>query len=148
LSRLINYLRLSSQDKRLVLGTFGLLGIIRVGLWLLPFQTLRNILAKFTPVPGSSQATANSETVKKIVRTVRSLSHYIPRATCLTQALAVTVLLSRRGQPASLQIGVSKGERGRLEAHAWVEIQGRIVIGKQSNHSRYAVLSSLEKAIL
>jgi hypothetical protein len=31
--------------------------------------------------------------------------------------------------PRSLRIGVAKGEAGKLEAHAWVESQGRIVIG-------------------
>jgi len=53
----------------------------------------------------------------------------IPRSTCLPQALAAESLLTRGGLPAVLQIGIMKTADGKLAAHAWVESDGRIVVG-------------------
>jgi hypothetical protein len=55
------------------------------------------------------------------------------------------MLLARIGQPAALRIGVARSEEGRFQAHAWVESQGRIVVGKLPDLRRYAVLPPLEK---
>ena len=63
--------------------------------------------------------------------------------TCLPQALAAQVLLERCGYPARLRVGVVKGGEGQLEAHAWVESQGRIIVGG-AEVERYIPLSGLE----
>jgi hypothetical protein len=55
-------------------------------------------------------------------------SRFVPKATCLVQALAGQALLARRGHAARLHIGVSKPE-GRFEAHAWLEDEGRPILG-------------------
>ena len=44
-------------------------------------------------------------------------------ATCLRQALLIHFLLRRRGFSPELKIGVRR-EQARLDAHAWVELQG------------------------
>jgi hypothetical protein len=43
--------------------------------------------------------------------------------------MAAQVLLRRNGHPADLRFGVRRSER-KLEAHAWVESRGRVVIGR------------------
>ena len=53
----------------------------------------------------------------------------VPAATCLPQALAAEALLTRGGLPADLRIGVMKEASGKLLAHAWVESDGRVVVG-------------------
>jgi hypothetical protein len=53
----------------------------------------------------------------------------VPHATCLPQALAAASLLAHAGHEAELHIGVKKNTKGKLEAHAWVESAGRIVVG-------------------
>jgi hypothetical protein len=58
--------------------------------------------------------------------------------------LAAQVLLSRQGRPAHLQIGVAKSQEGQLEAHAWVESQGWIVIGKLNDISRFTPFPPLD----
>jgi hypothetical protein len=68
----------------------------------------------------------------------------VPGATCLSQALAAQTLFLRQGYPAELHIGVAKNETGQLEAHAWVESEGQVVIGDLQNLSRYTPLPSLE----
>jgi hypothetical protein len=52
-------------------------------------------------------------------------------------------LLNWYGYASELRIGVAKGEQGELEAHAWVEYQGKVIIGGLSTLSRYVPLPSL-----
>ena len=54
----------------------------------------------------------------------------LPERPCLTQALVLQYLLLRRGDDAAeLHIGVTKDEDGTLQAHAWVEHEGHVLIG-------------------
>ena len=57
-----------------------------------------------------------------------SAARFVPDATCLPQALAAEAILRRRGHPADLRLGVSRGDDG-VEAHAWVESYGRVIVG-------------------
>ena len=82
--------------------------------------------------------------MEQVVWAVTVASQYVPAATCLTQALAAQVLLSRLGHPASLRIGVSRDEAGEFQAHAWVECQGRVVIGGVQALSRFTPLPPLD----
>ena len=59
---------------------------------------------------------------------VRAISRYVPRATCLTQALVLHIMLRQEGLPSRIRIGVSK-DAGHFEAHAWVESHERVIIG-------------------
>jgi hypothetical protein len=108
---------------------------------------LRRLLAKLRlakPIVGEE----HSANIEKIVWAIAIASRYVPAATCLTRALAGLVLLTQHGEPALLQIGVVKNEAGKLEAHAWVENRGRIVIGAAPELLRYTRLTSLEGKLL
>src|SRR5437762_9506584 len=128
MKRLRKFLLLTAAERNLLIRTVLLLGAIRVGLSLLTFRTLRSLLARVTPARGGFRALRHSSP-DQVARAVTAASRYVPRATCLTQALAAQVLLTRQGYPVCLRIGVAKGEGGQLEAHAWVENQGKVVIG-------------------
>ena len=52
--------------------------------------------------------------------------HQLYPITCLRQALALQVLLARRGTAAELRLGVRKDAQ-RLLAHAWLEFDGQIL---------------------
>lgn len=57
--------------------------------------------------------------------------------TCLTRALAAEALLPASMQPA-LIIGVASGGRAsRLDAHAWIEVDGQVVVGGPAPVARY-----------
>ncbi len=141
MKRLRKFNSLTSGDHRLLLGTFVWLGLVRLGLWLLPFGTWRRLLASVSranPV-GAKQG---SPTAGKIVWAVDAASRYMPGgAKCLARALTAQVLMSRRGYSPQLRIGVAKGEEGQLEAHAWVESQGQVVIGHLRDLSRFTPLA-------
>lgn len=144
MKRVYNFLRLPAPDRRLLAESALLLGAIRVGLWLLPFQTLLHGLARMTPRTAEAQ-TADCGSIHRVVWAVTVASRSVPGARmCLTQALATQVLLGRRGHITHLHIGVARSDKGQLEAHAWVESRGSIVIGNLGNLSHYTPLPSLE----
>lgn len=115
---------------------------MRIGLWLLPSAIIRRLLAHMTS--GShSLSNADQASRDRIIWAVVVASRYIPKATCLTKAMVAQVLLEQEGYPACLQIGVAKSDVGKVEAHAWVESQGQVVIG-ESGLKRYTPLSAFE----
>lgn len=138
--KLSSFFRLPLGQKKLICWSFVLIVAIRIGLWLLPFGLLSRLLNRFGTV--EKKKTADWTTVQHIVRSVRISSRYVPGATCLTQALASRFLLRISGQASDLKIGVEKDENNRFGAHAWIEVDGRIVIGKLPRHHRFAVLNS------
>lgn len=144
MQRLLKFIALSSGDHQLLLKTFMLLGLVRLGLRLLPFPTLRKVLVSISRVK-SFPSKVNQTQVAKSVWAVNQSSRYMPGGVkCLARALTTQVLMSRRGYPAELCIGVAKNETGKLEAHAWIESQGQVLIGQLQDLSRYTLLPSWE----
>jgi Transglutaminase-like superfamily len=142
--RLRNFFRISRGDRQLLVMSLILLAAIRLGLWLLPFRTLLKLLTRISQPIKNAQIT-NLVTVGKIVWVVNVVSRYMPGVKCLARALTTEVLMRRHQLSSQLCIGVAKTERGKLEAHAWVEYQGKVVIGGLSNLSKFVPLPSLGK---
>lgn len=144
--RLNKFLRLPSADRRLLLNSIWLVWAVRLGLWLLPFPTLRRLLAKLSKGTSSQM---NPDLLSRVAWAVTVSSEYIPQATCLTQALATKILLGRRGQPAVLRIGVTREEGGEFLAHAWIESNGEVVIGGSGSLlKRYTAIPNAGKDII
>lgn len=73
----------------------------------------------------SSRALLTPVRMASAIRAVGIRTH----ASCLEQGLALVMLLTITRIPARLVIGVSRLD-GAIAAHAWVEYQGRIVLGE------------------
>jgi hypothetical protein len=98
----------------------------RASLWLVPFRRLQPGLDYFSrarAIPSAPRAS-----VEKLSWAVSAASRFVPQATCLTQAVALHVLLKRAGHQSRLRIGVAS-KNGEFESHAWVENQDHVVIG-------------------
>lgn len=118
------FARSSAVERRLLLQAFVVVPAVRLGLWLLPFRVVHR-LVRDRRVSGRTAVPA-----ERIVWAVTAASARVPRATCLTQALAASVLLPRYGHDATLRVGVAKDEDGRLRAHAWLESGGTTILGE------------------
>jgi Transglutaminase-like superfamily len=139
MKRLHKFFRLPRSERWLLIKAALLLGLIRIGLRLLPFQTLRQLLDS-----ASKSRAVNQLSSDRIAWAVTAASRYVlGDKPCLTQALAVQLLLKRQGYPASLRIGVAREGRGELQAHAWVESQDRVVVGG-GELSRYTPLPAFD----
>ncbi len=140
MTRLNKFLRLPFSEKILFIKAYILVGIIRLGLSVLPFMTLRNVLRVIGPAIAGVDEQLSEE---KLIWAVAAASRFIPKATCLAQALAIQLFLKQSGREALVHIGVDRGEGGRLGAHAWVESRGKVLFG-ESNLGRYTHLLALE----
>jgi hypothetical protein len=112
---------------------------VRVALWIVPFARLRQAVVSLAhprvSFAHSRSGRASRYSAEQLSWAVRAVSQYVPRATCLTQALVLHILLRREGLQSRIRIGVSK-DAGHFEAHAWVESQDQVVIG-DSGLQRY-----------
>jgi hypothetical protein len=79
--------------------------------------------------PPSNRTGASRE---EICHSVEIAARFVPGATCLAKAHVGCTLLNRFGYPAQIKIGVLK-DSSNLRAHAWVECDGRVVIGATTN---------------
>ena len=64
------------------------------------------------------------------IRAVEASGRVVPGSNCLSEGLTAWVLLTRAGRQPMLRVGVAKGRR--LQAHAWVECDGAVVVGGDS----------------
>jgi len=144
LSKVFTFLQLNRSDKYLLIRVVALLLAIRMGLSVVPFSVLLALLRAWRERHSSRRA-LEQKSVKRALWGIRVMSPHVPGATCLTQALAALTLLGHSGQPASLRFGIARQEGGELTAHAWVETEGKIVMGNSLHLSRYAVLSPIDR---
>lgn len=77
---------------------------------------------------------------------VHVASRGVPGSTCLSRALALQWLLARHGYRSRLRLGVARPDRSVLAAHAWVELDGRVLIG-DDDLERFVRLPELDPVL-
>jgi hypothetical protein len=124
-----------TTDGRLVLEAALLLLFVRVALHVWRFPRLLRCLNR--------RSVAAACGVDRIAWAVKAAGRRLPGTTCLAEALVAHSMLQSHGHASELRLGVR--ERGAvaspLDAHAWVESNGVVVIGTVDRLEDYAVLS-------
>jgi hypothetical protein len=87
-----------------------------------------------------SQPRRIAPSCQEISRAVDIAARFIPGATCLVKAQVGCAMLNRSGYMAAIRIGVLK-DLSKVQAHAWVECDGLVVIGDTGN--QYVTLQKL-----
>jgi hypothetical protein len=136
MKKLAKFVRLSTAEQFLLLRTVFLVAALRTGLWVLPFR----VVQRFTFKTRKKRPTPYS--VEQIIWAVRATSRHVPRATCLTQAMAAQTLLLRAGYNPKVKIGVAKNDKKLFEAHAWLVLGDQVLIGG-TEVERYTALTVL-----
>ncbi|GAX39658.1 hypothetical protein NIES4075_06140 [Tolypothrix sp. NIES-4075] len=144
MKHLSKFIKLAYQEKKLLINTFFLLILVRLGLWLLSFKTLQQLLSSISNAKPKCQE-KDHISIDKIIWAVEVSSHYMPGVKCLARALTCQLFMSRHGYTSNLCIGVAKGQEGELKAHAWLENQGQVVIGDVADLSNFSQLASFAK---
>jgi hypothetical protein len=125
--RLRRALARPAPDFILFLRAFGLVVSVRIALWVLPSRLLlRHVARRVRRAPAPADT---SLLVKRIGWAVRAASRRVPDASCLTQALSVQLLLARHGYSSELKIGVLRDSVTGFAAHAWVLVDGQVLVG-------------------
>jgi hypothetical protein len=136
-----SFWRLEASRRRLVAEAGALLLLARLGLRLCAYTRLRralDFLASHTPV--SSPSTSGHV---EVAWAVTAVARRLPmKTTCLVEALATDTMLRRRHHASHLNFGVRFNQREpQLDAHAWVECEGDLVIGRLDDLKDYTPLT-------
>jgi hypothetical protein len=123
-------LSLTPVEQRRLAQAFLIVAGVRIGLSLVPFPRFQALLARLRA--QANVKSGSGPTAEQLARDVRIVSSYVPRATCLTQALAGQAFLAHYGYPAVVHIGVttSEGDAKAFQSHAWLESDGSVIIGE------------------
>ncbi|WP_420151472.1 lasso peptide biosynthesis B2 protein [Spirosoma sp.] len=113
----------SFAEQALVLKAFWLVLMIRLALKFFSFHQFRRLYASFLQ-PASATEVADAR-IRQYVWAIERVSGPLA-AVCLPQALALKFFL-RSDKRSEIVIGVDK--KSGFSAHAWVEKNGKILIG-------------------
>jgi len=122
--------QLEAVDLRLLGHALLTLARVRILLWTRPWQRLCSSLER--PV----RAVAVRPDVRRLAWAIHAASRYVPRATCLTRALALQRLLSDFGYEAIVQVGIQHSH-GTFTAHAWTEHAGHPLLDAPADLVHY-----------
>lgn len=140
--RLRKFARLPAREQRLFLEALILAVVFRTALWFAPFRTTQRMLTHL----GSARTPAGRVfSPEAVALAVIRATRVVPRATCLTQALTAKLLLLWNGYPATLRIGVGRDAEAEFAAHAWLEYEGRVIIG-DGGLEQFTPLAGIEAA--
>jgi hypothetical protein len=134
--------RLRPADVAMLARAGAFVAGVRVALWVLPYRVVRRWMER--PPAVSHGATASNEYGRRVIWAVGAVARrLLPERPCLTQALVAQRLLRRGGIESEMHIGVTRGPSGGLLAHAWLEREGRVLIGGQDGFDRYVPLRAV-----
>jgi transglutaminase superfamily protein len=121
------FLRLAARDWRLLARAAVFLIAAKIALRMTSVADARNALARFL---AAGRRPAIPPSPERITWAVATAGRVIPGLrNCLLQALAAEAFLARAGYDCRLQIGAAKDGPHKLVAHAWLERDGRILLG-------------------
>lgn len=134
------FIRLPWSTKRTLFQVALLLPLARVALVVFPFR----VVAQFAErsVDRRRTGAADPRFEREVTWAASGLGRImLADRPCLTQALVVQWLLARKNMSATLRFGVNKTSAGKLVAHAWLERDGRNIIGGRQAHFRYVPMT-------
>jgi len=139
MKRIRRFFALSRQERSLLFSAAMSLVAVRIALRVLPFSRVLRIVERWPRLP----APIAPFSVQRAAWAIQRTACWVPWATCLTQALALAIILRRAGQHTELNIGVANDPGTGFEAHAWLRCEGRVALGDNGRLSSYVPILSL-----
>lgn len=127
-SKLTKAWRLTRAEWAVLVEAVLLLLIVRAGTRLWPIKRLVALMEAGKLLRGLSPAGPRIAPERIAYLVEVASRHHFPRPTCLMKALVVYRLLRKQGLAVKLILGATKST-GKLEAHIWLEHQGRVLFG-------------------
>lgn len=123
---LLRFCRIRPEERRVFFKAVWLMAAVRIALW---FSSVQRVTRWLNSMEQKNSPGASHIELNNLARRIVQAARFCPLPpTCLVQALVADALLKRYGHSATLRIGVLKSE-GRLNAHAWLECPGGVLIG-------------------
>ena len=137
---LLKFFHLPFAEKKIFFHALYLLARYRILLFWTPikdlFDHVHSLSHNILPTPGAISPA-------RMARLIQVTSHLVPGSTCLSNALAGQILFAGHGHKTQLHIGVARDEHNTLEAHAWLSLDGTILMGNLPDLSRFTELPPL-----
>jgi len=129
------------EDRRLILHAALLLPLTEIGLRFLGFRRWKELIEEFflsTPHREALPEELQWESAARVVRALRSAAlHGLTEPNCLERSMTLWWLLRRDGIDGELHIGARK-ENGQFQAHAWIELGGKVLNDGDEVHHHYS----------
>ena len=145
MKRLRKLADLPSRDV-LLLGTAWWLSLVTSRVLVVcgvgPSRKTVRLMAAGCPMPASPVPP------ERVAWAVEKAAGFTPGSTCLVSALVCQALLHRTGHQARLCIGAARNARGGVEAHAWIEDRGEVLLGGPASRvSGYTPFANVDEYI-
>jgi hypothetical protein len=116
---------------------------VRIALTTVPY---RRVEAWSARRPGQeSDATLSPRHARTLWAVGAVSSRLLGKRPCLVQAIAARWMLGRQGLDTDLRIGVARKAGELLLAHAWLERDGRVLIGGAASPVRFEMLKPVRR---
>jgi len=125
------------DQQRAVLAMLWLVPALHVAVRVFDYNRTRAFLDRRADVRRSRLTGAPQDVEPYRLATSRVTRYSWLPGNCLSRSLALLCLLRRSGHDADLRLGVSL-DGGTFAAHAWVELNGRVLNDRQDVATRYA----------
>lgn len=134
--------RLNGRERRLLVPAALVLPLSVLLLKVAGYRRARRLGERLLPGGAGAPPADAEQRVAATVRMVDLATARLPlRSACLSQSLTLWFLLARQGIDSEIRFGVRPGGEP-LDAHAWVERDGRALNETEAVVRSYAVLRS------
>lgn len=126
---------LSAPERIVLLEAAALMPVVHAMQQTMPFKRWRAALEQHEPpqARGALQPTA-----AQVAWAVEAARRWVPgEYKCLPTAYTAHWLLHRHGHASTIHVGVARDAQGKVEAHAWVDCDGRTVVGEVADMGRF-----------
>jgi len=133
---------LSAPERTLLVEAAALMPVVHAMQQTLPFKRWRALLEQHEPPHATS---SSRPTPAQVAWAVEAARRWVPGDfKCLPTAYTAHLLLHRHGHPSRIHVGVARDPQGKVEAHAWVDCDGRTVVGEVADMARFVAFPPLE----
>ncbi|MBY4892149.1 lasso peptide biosynthesis B2 protein [Rhodobacteraceae bacterium N5(2021)] len=137
------FVTMPKRERALLIEAAAALVRAQVRIKIRPFPAIAAGLGREVRDVGLHGQPDRLEETREIASSVRRAARVLPtKAMCLPRAMALKTMLDRRAIASVCVVGVRDSrEAVGVDAHAWVEVAGEIVIGGDRSR-QYIVLTS------
>jgi hypothetical protein len=122
---LFRFARLTLQDKKILIRALSALVWTRAELSLRPFSGVWQASQK-----RSASVFRSAPEAARVAWAFEAVGRRVPvLSNCLVQALAASRILKKYGYAPVVELGAVKKNGSELAAHAWLTIDGRVLLG-------------------
>ncbi len=138
----LKFWRLRFTEKAIFFKCIFLLNYYRIRLKTTPLQTLLAEIEQES-LEVSKQKQHYGIMPQTLISIIRGASRFAPFTTCLSQTITGRSLFAKNGNHTQIHIGIHKDISVNFAAHAWLSMDGKVLLGLRSDLHQYKEFTEL-----